>query len=390
MNKLFYFLLALLPAGILASCDNGSNPEPDPTATVEMVVVSEGGYNKGLATLSAIDDLGHTTYDIFQDVNKRALGDMAQSINYVDGYYYVCLTGKIEVMEPQTFKQVKTLSLDDGSGTGLMPRFVVKTGTGEAIASTQKGLIRIDTRTQTVSEYITLSSLGGRLEKMAVVGGKLFCAAWKEDYPNAGEVGVVVFDLGTYGEGQYRLLTEPAVSEYSKTCKLIVDKNNKLWVVSHDLGVSMTLRCLDPATETVIKTVEIPFAEASTENIGKITSAPTYPRVDTDRTGSKIYITLNQLDAYSRYSGPTEHVAIYTLDVNADAISSEPFRLLPDVKMLYGMGVSPDGTKVYVCDCLDYSAQRGYLREYGPEGTNVTSYRVGIYPRSVHFTEYDK
>ena len=80
--------------------------------------------------------------------------------------------------------------------------------------------------------------------------------------------------------------------------------------------------------------------------------------------------------------------AIFTLDVDKDAIDPIPYRELPGLGMMYGMGISPDGD-VYLCDCLNYTAQRGFLRKYKADGS-VESKRVGIYPRMVHFTEYDK
>ena len=36
--------------------------------------------------------------------------------------------------------------------------------------------------------------------------------------------------------------------------------------------------------------------------------------------------------------------------------------------MMYGFSVSPQG-EVYLCDCLDYSAQRGYIRNYKKDGS---------------------
>ena len=75
-------------------------------------------------------------------------------------------------------------------------------------------------------------------------------------------------------------------------------------------------------------------------------------------------------------------------NVHEDEFDAEPFRQLPGLGMMYGMGIDPDGQSVYVCDCLDYSRQRGYLREYKADGQE-SSYRVGIYPRMVYFTEYD-
>ena len=51
--------------------------------------------------------------------------------------------------------------------------------------------------------------------------------------------------------------------------------------------------------------------------------------------------------------------------------------------MMYGFAVSPEGD-VYLCDCLDYTAQRGYVRHYLKDGTRI-SHKVGVYPSQVYF-----
>ena len=56
---------------------------------------------------------------------------------------------------------------------------------------------------------------------------------------------------------------------------------------------------------------------------------------------------------------------------------------LPEVGMMYGFAVSPEGD-IYLCDCLDYTAQRGYVRHYLKDGTKI-SHKVGIYPGQVYF-----
>ena len=58
---------------------------------------------------------------------------------------------------------------------------------------------------------------------------------------------------------------------------------------------------------------------------------------------------------------------------------------LQKVGMMYGFAVSPEGD-IYLCDCLDYTAQRGYVRHYLKDGTK-SSHKVGIYPGQVYFPE---
>ncbi len=344
---------------------------------VEMIVVSEGQFTKGTASLSAITFDGTTTWDIFRDVNQMPLGDVAQSITYIDGKYFVVLNNskQIKVIKPGTFELLGTIDYEQSAS----PRFMVPINESEAIVSDLVlQLTKINYKTYKVLEYISLSGTGiSQIEKMTKVGNKIFCAA--------GGKGVGVIDTDNISKTSIRFV-EGFTGSIIKTAKMILDKNNKLWVFATASGKSV-LNCIDPVTEQVVKTVEIPYAVSGTEGyvIGSITGTSGYTRMDTDRTRGKLYFYMTMLVNVERKSTIG---AIFTLDVDKNAIDPVPYRELPGLGMMYGMGISPDG-EVYLCDCLDYTAQRGFLREYKADGS-VDSKRVGIYPRMVHFTEYDK
>ncbi len=349
---------------------------------IRMVVVNEGQFTKGTAALSAIAYDGTTDFDIFRTVNKKPLGDVAQSITYIDGKYFVAINNskQIAVVEPQTFKLVETIDYEqDGK-----PRFIAQINENEAIVSDLvRQLVRIDIKNYKVIEHIDISAavgVNGGVEKMTVVGKKLFCAT------QGGGKGVGVFDTDGEISGESMRFVEGFEGSIMKTCKMIEDKNGKLWVLATGKG-GVLLNRIDPATEKVDKTVSIPYAVKGSEEYvpGAIVGTSFYTRWDTDRTRAKLYFFMNMLVNEQR---GTSIGAIYTLDVDKDEIDPEPYRELPGLGMMYGMNISPDGD-VFVCDCLDYTAQRGFLREYKADGS-VDSRRVGVYPRMVHFTEYDK
>jgi len=344
---------------------------------VRMVVVSEGQFTKGTASLSSVTYNGTAVWDIFQDVNRKPLGDVAQSLTYIDGKYFVVLNNskQIKVIEPQTFKLLGTIDYEQAGS----PRFMVPINNTEAIVSdltTQ--LTRVNFKTYKVVEHISLTgALATRMEKLVRVGNKVFGAS-------SGK-GVAVFDVDNITVGSVRVV-EGFTGSIITTAKMIVDKNGKLWAFATSSGKSV-LNCIDPTTEKVVRTVEIPYAVSGTEAYveGAITGTSGYTRMDTDRSKSKLYFYMTMLVNAAR---KTSIGAIYTLDVDQNTVSSQPYRELPGLGMMYGMNISPDGD-VFLCDCLDYTAQRGFLREYRADG-NVLSQRVGIYPRMVHFTEYDK
>lgn len=345
---------------------------------VRMVVVNEGQFTRGTAALSAITFDGTTTFDIFRDVNNRPIGDVAQSLTYINGKYFVAMNNskKVEVIEPQTFRSIATINYEqDGS-----PRFVAPISDTTAIVSDLNAqLVRIDTKNYKVIEHIDISASGAmQVEKMTVIGKKLFCAALG--------AGIGVYDTDGPITGASMRIVEGLEGSIMKTCKLLTDKNDKLWVFTTGSGKALLNR-IDPATEKVDKVVEIPYIakgdEAYTE--GCITGTAWFTRWDTDRNRNRLYFYMNELINAER---GTVIGAVFTLDVDKDAIDPKPYRELPGLGMMYGMGISPDGN-VFLCDCMDYTAQRGFLREYRADGS-VDSRRVGVYPRMVHFTEYDE
>ena len=99
-----------------------------------------------------------------------------------------------------------------------------------------------------------------------------------------------------------------------------------------------------------------------------------FPRADADKSGKTIYFTAEN----------SKGVAVYSYDIASNSLTL--YKQLDGVGLLYGMGVSPEGN-VVALDCLDYSAQRGYAREYTSAG--VKNVQVGTFPRMVHFRYYD-
>lgn len=342
---------------------------------VRMIVVNEGQFTKGTAAISAIRYDGTSDFDIFRSVNNRPLGDVAQSITYIDGKYFVVLNNskKIEVVEPETFKSIQTINYEQAA----KPRFMARLDDHRALVSDLNSQVTIvDTKEYKVLEYVSLGTNRVSIEKMTVVGKKIFCAA--------GGNGVVVFDTDkAISEANMRSI--PGLSGIMKTAKMILDKNNKLWVMGGTYN-SIVLYCINTATEQIESSVAVPYVTKDSPAYaeGCITGGTYYNRMDTDATRGKLYFYANVL---KNKSSNASEGAIVTLDVDKKAVDATPYRMLPDLGMMYGMGISPQGD-VFMCDCLDYTAQRGFLREYKASG-DVLSLRVGIYPRMVYFTEYD-
>lgn len=375
--KLFLSLIAwsalLLTTG---SCDSDGLDYPYAPVSqgnIEALVLNEGGFTTNQASLSVLNKDGSVIPDVFRQTNNRPMGDVGQSITLINGRYFVALNNskKIEVIDPATFRSTGTILYAQAG----FPRQIVPITDDEAIVSDQYNqLVRIRTR-EPYGEPTEYISIPFGIEYMAVIGRKLFGITTS---------GLYVFDTDRINKADARVIGEVKNSEMTKTCRLLTDKHGKLWALMHvtdDRRVTaIRLACVNPQTETVEKNFELPLNLQENPQPGDATEAVSYNRTDIDPTGTWIYFhakTCRQAED----GGATAVQAVWRM--NVDTGKFECHRLLPGTGMMYGFAVSPDG-EVYLCDCLDYTAQRGYIRKYLTDG-NIQSYRVGIYPCQVFF-----
>lgn len=378
--RLFCALLVLS----LSACEYEDDfPAGVGEGNIEAIVLNEGRIGTNMGAISVLYRNGMVSPDVFRVVNNRPLGDVAQSITMINGKYFVTLNNskKIEIVNPQTFKSEGTILYTQAG----LPRQIVPVSDTTAIVSDllsnnvsgtdlPSQLVRIRTVPPygTPLEYIVIRKW---VEYMEVADHKLFGMTAK---------GLYVFDLNNINQEGSRMIEDVYNEETTKTCKILKDKNGRLWALMNerDKGklTAVLLKCIDPETEKVLATYRLPFVGKDEAEEGDVVGTVGYNRMDMDATKSLIYFSVR---TYKPGRPNDSQQSIYTL--NTDDGTFGLHRHVPGVDMMYGCGVSPQG-EVYICDCLDYSAQRGYIRHYKESG-NIESYRVGVYPSQVYFPE---
>lgn len=378
--RLFCALLVLS----LSACEYEDDfPAGVGEGNIEAIVLNEGRIGTNMGAISVLYRNGMVSPDVFRVVNNRPLGDVAQSITMINGKYFVTLNNskKIEIVNPQTFKSEGTILYTQAG----LPRQIVPVSDTTAIVSDllsnnvsgtdlPSQLVRIRTVPPygTPLEYIVIRKW---VEYMEVADHKLFGMTAK---------GLYVFDLDNINQEGSRMIEDVYNEETTKTCKILKDKNGRLWALMNerDKGklTAVLLKCIDPETEKVLATYRLPFVGKDEAEEGDVVGTVGYNRMDMDATKSLIYFSVR---TYKPGRPNDSQQSIYTL--NTDDGTFGLHRHVPGVDMMYGCGVSPQG-EVYICDCLDYSAQRGYIRHYKESG-NIESYRVGVYPSQVYFPE---
>lgn len=381
IKRWFYFLASILLGLQFVACDKSGSGYPEGPigkGEIEALVLNEGLINTNMGDISVIYRDGTVIPNVFRDVNSRPMGDVAQSITRINGKYFLAMnnSNKIEIVEPGTFKSLGTIKYTQAG----LPRQIVPISETEAIVSDlNQQLVRIRT-VEPYDEPLEYISIPRWVEYMVVVENKLFCMT---------EGGLYVFDVNNIKKEATRVIRDIKNEENTKTCRMLVDRHNKIWALmnvrENNEVTSISLSRINPVTEKVEAVYKLPIGDRVNPQPGEIIGAINYNRTDIDLTGTWVYFNVKTCVRKTDYSGVLSQQSVYR--INVDTGEFEHYRDLPGANMMYGFAVSPTGD-VYLCDCLDYSAQRGYIRHYKKD-ESIVSYRVGVYPGQVYFPELD-
>ncbi len=380
LKRFFRFLSVVLFGTLFSACDKpGLYPGGSlKDAPIECLVLNEGLLNTNAGALSVVYQDGSVVVDAFQDVNHRPMGDVAQSVTLINGKYFVAMNNskKVEILDPVTFRSLGTILYRQAG----YPRQIVPVSPTEAVVSDLRNqLVRIRT-VEPYGEPLEYISIPAWIEYLIGAENKIFGMTSR---------GLLVFDANRIVKEEARLLREVYNEEYTKTCRMLKDKHGKLWaLMNRKQGgkvVGIVLACIDPLRERVVKRCELPLGEELPEGTVGALGYINYNRTDIDPTGTWIYFNAATRSEVPNSQGVYEQQSVFRLNVDTGVF--ERYRDLPGVGMMYGFAVGPTGD-VYLCDCLDYTAQRGYVRCYRENG-RVDSYRVGVYPSQVYFPGYE-
>lgn len=377
MKRLFYVFTLVWIGITLISCDKPGVPYPGGMmgeGEIEALVLNEGLINTNAGSISVIYKDSSVVADVFQDVNHRPMGDVAQSITLINGKYFVTMNNskKIEIVDPVTFKSVGTILYAQAG----FPRQVVPISSTEAVVSDlNRQLVRI----RTVAPY------GEPLEYISIPRWVEYLVMRENKVFGMTQGGLYVFDVDNIKKDKARVIKDLYNEEYTKTCQILVDKRGIIWGLMNQREggevIGVTFKGVDPKLEKVVKSYTLSFGDLNSQIPGEIIGYINYNRTDIDPTGTWIYFNVKTRSVEENEEGVKEQQSVYRMNVETGEFNH--YYDLPEVRMMYGFAVSPEGD-IYLCDCLDYTAQRGYIRHYLKDGTRV-SHKVGVYPSQIYF-----
>jgi hypothetical protein len=315
------------------------------------LVINEGNFNWGNASVTFINDSDKAvSQDVFNHVNGRSLGDVAQSMRIFNnkGYIVVNNSNKVEVVSMDDFSSLKSIS------GFYSPRYIEFIDSSKAyVSNLLRNISVVDLNTLTITKSIQTSSWTEGLVK----------------YKNF----AFVTSIGTYNEPSSKrdaqvLIIDTKSDEIIDSIKtgaepigIVIDKKEKIWVLcsgGYDSFESPTLLRINPD----LMSVEKVFTFTGTSG--------TPSRLCINSGGDTLYFLRNN---------------VYQMSVNATAIPDQPV-IASGGRAFYGLGIDPKNGNIFVSDAVDY-VQSGYVYQFNQQtGTEISKTKAGRIPGSFCFS----
>lgn len=308
-----------------------------------VMIINEGNFNGGNASLSFYSyDSAKIYSDLFEEINGRPLGDVAQSFLRVaedKGYVLVNNSNKIEVVNLNTFESVKTIN------KVASPRYAEKVSSSKVYVTSMysDSLTIIDLALDKVSGYINLRRSS---ESILVAGASAFVANWV-----GGDEVMVINTLTNRVVDSITLSVEPE--------SMVIDKNNVLWVLCNGGWLRENyaqLFAINTGTNEVIRSLQFPTKADSPVNLNCNSAR----------------------DSLFWLNG-----GIFAMDISSSSLPEEPL-INSEGSYFYKFSVNPFMSEIVVTDALDYSSS-GKLYFYSGKGILKESVSAGIIPGNLYF-----
>jgi YVTN family beta-propeller protein len=352
LNKLFLGLLA--GSLFLASCSDDDSSSNTPLGNYDngVLILNQGGFGVGNASVSYLSNDMMLENNIFSGVNGGAvLGDVGQDIGLIGDLAYIVLnnSAKIEIVNRYTFQRVGTIS------TGLNnPRYIAfsdgkafVTNWGNGGSTTEDYVAVIDLQTNLVTANIPVAE---GPERIVANNGKLYVA-------HAGGYGFG-HSVTVINAANNTVVTSIPVGDVPNSLDI---EDNKLYVLSGgqpswaEPDTTGKLQVIDMANNTV----------TSTMTFGNITH-PANLIVD----GNTIYYTVDS--------------GVYKMDRNASTLPATPL-FTTTAQGAYGIySLALNGDRIYLGDAGDYNSN-GKVYVYSLAGQLQNTSTVGVIPAGFYF-----
>lgn len=327
------------------SCDKetGNSPLINLPDSVQggVFILNEGNFQQANATLGYIDYEKNLRYDdVFEPANGRKVGDVLQSMCMHNGKVYLVLnnSGKIEIINPKTFKSSGTI-------TGLTsPRVILPVSDTRAYVSDlyDNALSVIDLNSNVITSKI---SLPGWSEEMLFFRNKVYVTNLRKNY-------LSIVDAAT------NLIVDTIETPFAPK-SLVRDSAQRIWVLCGDNQASDKhhfLIRLDSSGSLVEKQWELSRPQTNAT------------RLRINASGNRLY----WLDG-----------DLYSMSIYDTVIPILP--IIPaNGRMFYALEIEPQENEIWVSDVKDFNSNSNVHR-YDKNGYFLGVFTSGKITGSFYF-----
>jgi DNA-binding beta-propeller fold protein YncE len=343
------FLVILIICITIISCSKDNNvPIVNSEFQNGIFVLNEGNYTWSNSSVSFIDlDSGIVQNNLFLNINRKKLGDVAQSMYAIDTLLFIIVnnSSKIEVVSLNNFQLINTIQ------GFTSPRYMTKVNNELAFVSDlySKYLKVINYQSFEIVDSIFL---GKSSENLLKFNERIFVTNWsKLGMDDVENNTIQIIDINTFTlVDSVRVSYEP--------CGLQIDKENNLWVL-----------CSGNFTNT------------DTPALYKIDpySLEVLNRLEFSNNNSPKHLAINDLGDQLYYLNSD----LYRISIFSDDLPIEPIIRAANTNF-YNFDLSPFSENIYLTNALDY-IQNGYVYQYNSFGTPLDTFEVRITPSEMLF-----
>jgi len=349
ISTLLFFVFSSIV--LFTACNKDDDATVSGAFSNGIFIVNEGPFQNGTGTVTYFNaDSNQVKQNIFETVNGRPLGNIAQNMTIYNGKGYIVVNnaGSVEVVDLATFKSEATI-------TNLInPSYFLVVDDKKAYVSDWIGHIAVvDLASNTVTRTI---SAGTGPDIMIKSGNYVYVA-------NSGGLSVdstvMVIDY----------MTDKVVHEIhvgDAPSGMVADGNGKIWVLCKGIGFAGWPQPGD----TPGKIVRI---DPLTNNIDF-----TYQFGSSGDHPEKLVINKQKSILYFLFNSGIYHV-------NIAFGSTEPLKLVS--RYFYSLGYENKTGYLYASDPKDYSSNGLVFRIKADDGEIVDSIQAGIVPRAFAFPQ---
>jgi len=273
----------------------------------------------GNAELSFINNGLKQRFDnVFISANNRNLGDVFQSMNIINDQAYLVInsSGKIEIINPKTFKSIGTI-------TGLRsPRYLTKISNSKAYVSDlyDNNIFVIDLQSKQVVKKIPIK---GWTEEMLSLNGYTYIT-------NVRSSKIMVIDEFTDE------IIDSIITPFAPK-NILKDVNNRIWVLCGDANAidnKHFIIQLDALNKNISKKL----------NINTPNTAANRLRINND--GNMLF----WIDE-----------GVFKMNINDTLLPKSPI-INKENRLFYGLGIDPKYNEIFVSDAKDFNANSDVYR----------------------------